>query len=159
MGERPGRIQPSLDPIPTAGWAALILRCTVGITFLAHGIQKIVAFGWTGGIPNFHAWGIPVAEIAYPLTVVTEAVGGLFLLVGLSVRPAAAALTVVMLVALVTVHLPHGFFLPHGIEFVLVLAAASLAVVLLGPGKWAVGNHLRVGSIDRWLSSRTGQQR
>lgn len=156
MGERPTSVRPSLDPVPSASWAALILRCTVGITFLAHGIQKIVVFGWTGGVPNFHAWGIPVAEIAYPLTVITEVGGGLLLLVGFWVRPAAAALTVVMLVALVTVHLPHGFFLPHGIEFVLVLAAASFVVVLLGPGRWAVGNRLRVGSIDRWLSSRTG---
>ena len=159
MEDRVSNRLPSLDPVTTAGWAALILRCTLGVTFLAHGIQKIVAFGWTGGIPNFRAWGIPLADIAYPLTVVTEAGGGLLLLVGFWVRPAAAALTVVMLVALGTVHLPHGFFLPHGIEFVLVLAGASFALLLLGPGRWALGKHIRVGSFDRWRFPQTGRQR
>lgn len=121
------------------GWAAFLLRCTVGVTFVAHGIQKIVVLGWGGGVSGFRAWDIPLAEVAYPLTVLAEAGGGLLLLAGLWVRPAAAALTVVMLGALVTVHLPHGFFLPDGSEFVLVLGTACVAIVLLGPGKWALG--------------------
>lgn len=135
-------------------WAALVLRGVLGLTFVAHGVQKVVVLGVSGGVPNFRTWGIPLAEVAYPATVLTELGGGLLLLLGLWVRPAAAALTVVMLVALFTVHLPHGFFLPLGIEFVLVLAAAGVALVLLGPGRWALASRVAGGSFERWLARR-----
>lgn len=133
----------------TAGWAAFLLRCTVGVTFLAHGIQKIVILGWESGVPSFRSWGVPLAEVAYPLTVLVETGGGLLLLAGLWVRPAAAALTVVMLGALSTVHLRHGFFLPDGFEFVFVLGADCVAIVLLGPGRWAMESRLPFGSSGR----------
>ena len=43
-----------------------------------------------------------------------------------------------MAVAIVTVHLPNGFFLPNGIEFALALLAANLALLVGGPGALAV---------------------
>ena len=43
-----------------------------------------------------------------------------------------------MLVALLTVHLRHGFFVPYGVEFVLTLFAACLALVGLGAGPWSL---------------------
>lgn len=145
--------------VEMAGWAAFLLRCTVGVTFLAHGIQKIVILGWVGGVSGFRSWNIPLADITYPLTVLVEAGGGLLLLAGLWVRPAAAALTVVMLGALFTVHLRHGFFLPDGFEFVLVLGTACVAIVLLGPGRWALGPRLPFGSSGRWLHGEGGRSR
>lgn len=43
-----------------------------------------------------------------------------------------------MLGALVIVHLPAGFFLPNGIEFVLTLLAAAGALSLTGPGAYSL---------------------
>lgn len=121
-----------------AEWAALVLRAALGVTFVAHGLQKIFVLGWDGAA-NFGEWGIPLSGLTYPLVVLVEAGGGLALILGVWVRPMAAALGAVMIGALLVVHLPHGFFLPYGVEFVFVLAAASGALVLLGPGRWALG--------------------
>jgi uncharacterized membrane protein YphA (DoxX/SURF4 family) len=50
-----------------------------------------------------------------------------------------------MLVAILTVHLPNGFFLPKGYEYPLTLLLANLALVFLGPGE---------ASVDALLFSR-----
>ncbi|MFW6201165.1 MAG: DoxX family protein [Gemmatimonadota bacterium] len=144
---------PALDRPPEAAseWSArgiAILRITIGVVFVAHGIQKAVLWGVVGGVPFFREAGIPFATVAAPLVMVVESLAGLALLVGYRARLAAALLAVVALTALVTVHLPYGFFMPSGIEFVLVLAAANVALALAGPGAWAVdGMRGRRGSV------------
>jgi putative oxidoreductase len=50
-----------------------------------------------------------------------------------------------MAVAAVTVHLKAGFFLPNGVEYVLALFLASIALSLTGSGAF---------SIDRLLETR-----
>lgn len=50
-----------------------------------------------------------------------------------------------MAVAILTVHLPAGFFLPSGYEFALTLLAANAALAFLGSGE---------ASLDRLLASR-----
>jgi putative oxidoreductase len=64
-----------------------------------------------------------------------EFVGGLALLLGLFTRWAAIPLAIDMLVAMLTVHLKAGFFLPNGYKFVLTLLAANVALALLGSGE------------------------
>lgn len=131
----------------------LIVRVALGVIFFAHGAQKV--FGWFGGpglrgvIGYFkQALGVPA-----PLTVLaafTELLGGLAMIVGLLVRPAAVGLVIVMLVAVAKVHWPNGFFLNwsiepgkgHGFEMNLALIAMALAVLAGGAGAL---------SIDHWL--------
>jgi putative oxidoreductase len=132
-----------------------MLRCALAAIFIAHGLQKLVDYGWSGGVASFAAWGIPWPEVTYRLTIVVELAGGLMLLLGIWVRAASMALGAVALVALFAVHIDYGFFLPNGIEFVLVLAAANAALVLLGPGRWSLETRLpdRL-SVERWLADR-----
>jgi uncharacterized membrane protein YphA (DoxX/SURF4 family) len=66
------------------------------------------------------------------------------------------ALTIDMLVALFTTHVGHGFFVEDGgFELVLLLAGASLALALGGPGRYSVdavsglGRHLDVTAAVR----------
>ena len=54
-----------------------------------------------------------------------------------------------MVVAAVTVHLKDGFFLPNGVEYVLTLFLASVALALTGSGAF---------SIDRLLEKRTQEK-
>ena len=47
-----------------------------------------------------------------------------------------------MLVAIATVHLQHGFFLPQGYEFPLLLGVGLLTLALQGSGAFALDNLL-----------------
>lgn len=59
-------------------------------------------------------------------------------MLGLPVRPAAAALTFAMLIAIFAVHIDKGFFIDKGdCEHALALFAASLSLMLSGGGRYA----------------------
>ena len=98
----------------TAPYAALILRVTLGILFLAHAGLKVFVFTPAGAAQFFGILGLPPA-LAY-LTILVETVGGLALIAGFYTRWAALALIPVLLGAIVTVHGPAGFFFnnPNG---------------------------------------------
>ena len=106
----------------TSGLDTLPLRVGAGVIFAAHGAQKL--FGWFGGygLEGTAGWmtsiglepGLQMATMAGG----AEFIGGLLLIVGLLVRPAALMLAVTMVVAIVTVHLPNGLFMANdGYEF------------------------------------------
>ena len=129
--------------------ALLALRLVVGLTFAAHGAQKVFGLFGGGGISGtaaafdqiglhptrFQAWVAGMAELA----------GGLLLAVGLGTPLAAAVLIGAMVAAVLTVHLPSGFFnTSNGYEYNLVLAAAAFALAGTGPGEWSLENALDV---------------
>lgn len=127
----------------------LALRIPVGIIFAAHGSQKL--FGWFGGY-GLEATGQWMATIGlnpgYQLAFLAgsaEFFGGLALILGLLVRPAAAVLAFTMIVAIFAVHIGNGLFMSNnGYEFGLALLAASVALAIQGSGAYAV---------DQWLST------
>jgi putative oxidoreductase len=137
-------------------WSLLIVRLALGVTFVAHGGQKL--FGWFGGpglkatIQTFQQY-LKVPPAATVLAVLIEFLGGLALLLGLLARPAAAGIIVVMLMAIAKVHGRNGFFINfsdtpgkgHGFELNFVLIAMALAVLVGGAG---------ILSVDRaiWLA-------
>jgi putative oxidoreductase len=115
----------------------LALRLVVGATFLVHGLDKLIDL--TDAERFFAAQSIPIPEVMAPFVGVTETVGGLLLMVGLATPLAAVALAGDMLVALLTTHIDRGFFVVDGgMELVLLLGVASLAIVLTGPGRFSV---------------------
>ena len=131
-------------------WAPLALRIPVGIIFAAHGAQKL--FGWFGGycLEGTGQWmasiGLAPGALMALLAGAAEFFGGLALLAGLLVRPAAAALAVTMLVAILSVHLDKGFFMAsNGYEYALALLAVSVALAFSGAGR---------ASLDQTLSRR-----
>ena len=127
--------------------AALALRVPVGLIFAAHGAQKL--FGWFGGYglegtgQFFGSLGLHPGELMALLAGSAEFFGGLALVLGLLVRPAAVALAVTMLVAIVSVHIGKGFFMDKGgIEYALALFAASLSLAFSGAGRASVDRRL-----------------
>lgn len=129
--------------------AALALRIPVGVIFAAHGAQKL--FGWFGGYgleatgQFFDSVGLHPGYLMALLAGSVEFFGGLALIVGLLVRPAAAALAVAMLIAVFSVHIGNGFFIDKGgIEYALALFAASLALMLGGAGRLSVDRVITV---------------
>ncbi|MGH1486752.1 MAG: DoxX family protein [Cellvibrionaceae bacterium] len=120
-------------------WASLTLRLPVGVIFVAHGAQKL--FGWFGGYGlegtgQFMAsQGLEPGFLMALLAGSAEFFGGLALIFGLLVRPAAAVLAFTMLIAAVVVHGSNGLFAANGgYEFALALIAVSVALVFQGGG-------------------------
>jgi putative oxidoreductase len=116
----------------------MMLRLVAGTIFAAHGAQKLFVFGLDGVAGGFAQMGVPFPGVMGPLVGFVELFGGLALIAGLLTRLAGFGLTAVMLGAMVMVHLPAGFFLPNGYEFVLMLAASATTLVITGAGGYSV---------------------
>ena len=89
-------------------------------------------------------WGVPVPILASWVVTLLEFVGGMFLIVGVFVLPAAILLAIHMLLGIILVHAQSGFFVigpgAGGVEFNLLLIAGLLSMLLGGPGLAAVDN-------------------
>ncbi|WP_122573106.1 DoxX family protein [Pseudomonas viridiflava] len=123
-----------------AGYGLTILRVIVGIAFIAHGSQKLFGafggYGLEGTAQYMESLGLTPGYMMALLSGGAEFFGGLGLLVGLLARPAAALVTVLLLVAIFTVHIGNGFFMANnGFEYALALLGGALAVLIEGAGK------------------------
>lgn len=114
-----------------------LLRIGIGGVFVAHGVQKLAVFGIPGLAGHLGGLGIPFPTLSALAVTAAELGGGLALVAGFFTRGAALPLAFSMLVAGLTVHLKDGFFLP-GVEYVLTLALASVALALTGSGAYSV---------------------
>ena len=118
--------------------ALTLLRIVVGFIFAAHGLQKFNEFTIAGTQAAFTQMGVPAAQLVAPVVATLEVAGGVALIAGVLARVFAALLALDMLGALFLVHAPAGVFVDKGgFEFVLALAAASLAIALIGAGRFS----------------------
>ena len=120
-----------------------LIRLVVGAVFIMHGYQKVSNMEATistfhnklgfGTNANMAAWAAAIAELGC----------GCLLALGLFTRLAAIPIIVVMAVAVMQVHLPHGFFAQNmGYEYALTLGVCALGLLLAGPGTLAADNFL-----------------
>jgi putative oxidoreductase len=125
-----------------------ILRIVAGIIFVAHGYQKFFVMGIPGVTGFFDQLGIPLAGIMAIVVATFELVGGFALLIGLFARFAAVPLALDMAGAIFFFHAKNGFFVPGGVEFVLLLMTSAIAVAIAGSGRFSI-DHLLAPAGDR----------
>jgi putative oxidoreductase len=120
----------------------LIIRLVFGLTFAAHGSQKL--FGWFGGhgLAGTAGWlesiGLKPGKFHALLAGVGEVACGLLLALGLWMPVAALLIVAAMLVAIVKVHGPNGYIAQGGYEYNLAIIAVSVGLALTGPGAYSV---------------------
>ena len=158
------RARPSAPPLAPSrlGWVgrlieteadvtSLFLRLTLAVVIFPHGAQKLL--GWFGGYGFSGTMGFFTEQMGLPglvafLVIFIEFFGALALAAGALGRAAAAGIAAVMVGAVVTTHLPNGFFMNwtgaqagEGFEFHLLALGIAAALILKGSG---------AASFDRW---------
>ncbi len=140
-----------LFPSLPQAWYAIPIRLIVGYGFMEHGYAKL-ARGPDDFANILHALGMPAPTFLAWATVLVELLGGLAVLVGAFIPLASVPMALVLLVAIVTVHLPNGFssiklqsvtaagahFGQPGYETDLLYLLGLVALVLGGSGPYAL---------------------
>jgi putative oxidoreductase len=156
-----------LTRFPIARWSPIPLRLIVGYGFMEHGFAKL-----SRGPDIFAAvlqeMGVPAPHLMAWLTIFTELLGGLAVLLGAFVTIASVPMTAVLLMAMFKVHLQYGFssikllavtaagakFGPVGYEVILLYIACLAALVIGGSGPFALD-----GLVRKRLEARTRTSR
>ena len=93
-----------------AMYGDFLVRIVAGLIFIFAGYGKLFGApgieGFTGMLTSI---GFPFPGFWAVLVGIVELVGGILLLVGLCNKVSAALLSIVMLVAIITVHIPNGW--------------------------------------------------
>jgi putative oxidoreductase len=129
----------------TAPFAALLLRVSLGVLFLAHVGLKLFVFSVPGFVGYFASLGLP-AVAAY-LTIALELAGGIALILGVYASWIALPLAAEMLGTIVLVHGANGWLFTNkggGWEYPAFWAVALVALFLLGDGAFALRPAKRV---------------
>ena len=131
------------DLIP---YAALILRLSLGIMFLAHAWMKYAVFMPAGTAKYFQSLGLP-GFVGY-LTMIAAALGGVLLILGIATSLVALALVPLILGTIVLVHGAKGWSFANeggGWEFPAFWAVALVVQALLGSGAFSLGHKNGIG--------------
>lgn len=129
-----------------APYGALLLRVSMGILFLLHGLYlKFFVFGMAGagkyfaslGLPDWFAW----------VVMLYETIGGLALILGVYTRWVAIFLGIHLLFAAYLGHGANGWLFSYkggGYEFPVFWAIACFALALVGSGAHALRADMRM---------------
>ena len=139
------------QPPAIADAGLLVLRLAVATVFIVHGWGDVFDAGVSTNVENYRDAGIPLPELSAPYTAYIQLVGGFMLAFGALSRPLAAGFIVAMAGALIYVHRGEPLTIQpdgSGFGFAFIMGAASLALLLVGPGRFSV-DRLFVGRRSR----------
>ena len=123
-------------------------RVILGCVIFPHGAQKL--FGWFGGFgfTNTMTYFTQTAGLPWIiafLIIIGESLGSLGLIAGFLTRLSALGLICIMMGAIITVHIPNGFFMNwfgkqagEGFEYHLLVIGMSIPLLINGGGKYSV---------------------
>ena len=128
--------------------SGLLLRLTLGIVILPHGLQLLLGwfggYGFNGSMQYFTGVaGLPWL-VAFTV-IMLQSVGAVFLLTGAGTRLMAIAYIIMFIGMIVTAHSDYGFFMNwdgnqkgEGYEYHLLVIGLALLLVINGAGKFSV---------------------
>ncbi|MGP8289783.1 DoxX family protein [Vreelandella zhanjiangensis] len=123
--------------------AIALLRVSLGVMALAHGLLKVFVFTLPGTVGYFESLGLP-GFLAY-LTILGELGGGLALILGVYTRWISLAM-IPLLLGATSIHLGNGWMFSNeggGWEFPLFWSVALLVQAGLGSGSFSLGRLFR----------------
>jgi putative oxidoreductase len=138
-----------------AGIEGTVLRVTLGAVMFPHGAQKLL--GWFGGYGFDGTMGFLTQNVGLPaplaaLVIVAEFFGSIALILGAFSRVAAVGIITIMVGAIITTHLPNGFFMNwtgqqagEGFEYHLLVIGMALAILVQGSGRYSLDRQLGHG--------------
>lgn len=133
----------------TAPLAALLLRVSLGVMFIAHSVYlKAFVFTLPGTAQFFQSLGLP-GPLAYA-TFAAEAIGGVLLILGVKARWVALAL-VPVLAGATWAHAGSGWLFTNaggGWEYPLFLTIAALVQALVGDGAYALSRSVSLDDLQ-----------
>ena len=135
-----------------APYGTALLRVSLGVLALAHGLLKILVFTPAGTVAFFQSLGLP-ALLAYA-TITVEVAGGLALIVGAYTRYVSLAMFPILIGSIVFGHWDAGWLFSNeggGWEFPAFWAAALIVQAMLGEGAFALkptSSSLRVAPVS-----------
>ncbi len=121
----------------------LLIRLVIGLSFMAHGAQKL--FGWFGGYGIkgtggwFESMGMKPGALVALLAGLAEFGGGLLLALGLLTPVGGILIALTMVIAIVKVHGANGYWsTQNGFEYNLAILVIGVALALTGGGQYAL---------------------
>jgi putative oxidoreductase len=136
-----GRIYERFSPC-----AEVALRICLGAILIPHGCQKL--FGWFGGAglarvaTGFENIGYKPGLLWAIVVALTEALGGLLLVLGLFTRPAAVAVLIFMLNAIWVTSAKGFFWTAGGFEYSLLIGFVAFYFLIRGAGACSLDRKL-----------------
>ncbi len=139
----------------TGPWAPVLIRLSLGVVFMAHGLDKLTTLFGSGGFQStvemMQSLNLHPAQLMAGLSGGGEFLGGCLILIGLCTRFGAAMIAGTMLVAIIAVHWEGGLFArDNGFEYPLVALGAALSLILSGGGPLALDQRLKNIKGHRW---------
>ena len=132
----------------------LILRVVAGAVVLSHGLQKLGylgGYGFDGTAGFIGGLGFRPNRVWTAAVVVAEVIGSALLILGLGGPIGPGLVAADLLVAILVVHVPKGWWNANGgVEYVAVIAASALAIGLTGAGAYSIDALLNLTYPD-WL--------
>ncbi len=128
----------------SSGLFLFLLRLTVGLILLAHGIPKILSIaGFAGHLVGMV--GSPLKWVVAVIVIIVEVIGGLALVVGVKARLAAFASAILFLGIAFIVHMSNISLIfnlnpsdaQSAFEFPFLIAMASLLIASMGGGNYS----------------------
>jgi putative oxidoreductase len=132
--------------------SAVIVRLTLGLVLLPHGMQKLFGlFGGHGFSATMDAMtGMGLPALLVFLIIMAESFGAVSLILGIGTRFSAISITIIMIGALL-IHLPNGFFMNwygaqagEGFEYHILAIGLGISSLISGGGRF---------SLDRIISN------